>query len=229
MIIDNSDITKPCSLRMEVISDVRDGSIGEIKKGYCTIEAAVLSKGKKMPLPVYEKVFSAAEKGFVSETHENLCCLKTLSANFSKNCVRTLDRGFDGNVYFRYFLKKQEKFVIRMKKNRNVIYHGKTINIIDAANKYKGNYRMDFIDKQGKKTDCKISYIPVSLCEHPQKNLILAAVYGFGKDPMLLLTNLEMAEKKKFCIIAAKIYLMRWRIEEYFKFKKQRLSLKICG
>lgn len=32
---------------METITDVGDGSTGEIKKGYCTIEAAVLSKGKK--------------------------------------------------------------------------------------------------------------------------------------------------------------------------------------
>ncbi len=55
--IDNSDITKPCSPKMEAISDVRDGSTGEIKKGYCTIEAAVLLKGKKMPVPVYVKDF----------------------------------------------------------------------------------------------------------------------------------------------------------------------------
>ena len=62
IIIDNSDITKPCSPKMEAISDVHDGSTGEIRKGYFTVEAAVLSQNKKMPLPVYEKVFSAAEK-----------------------------------------------------------------------------------------------------------------------------------------------------------------------
>lgn len=226
IVIDNSDITKPCSPKMEAITDVRDGSTGEIKKGYCTIEAAVLSKRKKMPLPVYEKVFSAAEEGFISETHENLCCLKVLSAYFSKNCVRTLDRGFDGNTYYKYFLKKQEKFVIRAKKNRNVIYRGKTRNIMDVANEYKGNYRMDFMDKHGRRIGCKISYIPVSLCEFPAKSLILAVVYGFGKEPMLLLTNLETKERKKLCTIVAKIYLMRWRIEEYFKFKKQQFELE---
>lgn len=34
IVIDNSDITKPCSPKMGAIPDVRDGSTGEIKKGY---------------------------------------------------------------------------------------------------------------------------------------------------------------------------------------------------
>ena len=151
-----------------------------------------------------EKVFSAAEKGVISATHENLQCLKSLSAHFTKNCVRTLDRGFDANDYYRYFLKNDEKFVIRSKKNRNVIYNGKTQNIMDVAGNYKGNYRMDFKDKHGKKIECKISYIPVRLCEFPNKTLVLVAVYGFGAQPMLLLTNLDLSEKKKLCMIATK-------------------------
>lgn len=226
IVIDNSDITKPCSPKMEAISDVRDGSTGEIKKGYCTIEAAVLSKGRKLPIPVYEKVFSAAEEGFISETYENLCCLRALSASFPKTCVRTLDRGFDANEYFKYFLKNKEKFVIRLKKNRNVIYGGDTRNVMEVADKYKGNYKMGFTGRQGEKIECKISYIPVRLCEFPAEELILVAVYGFGKQPMLMLTNLKISEKKKLCMITAKIYMMRWRIEEYFKFKKQQFELE---
>ncbi len=226
IVIDNSDITKPCSPKMQAISDVHDGSTGEIRKGYFTVEAAVLSKSKKMPMSVYEKVFSSAEDGFISMTYENLRCLESLSAHFGKNCVRTLDRGFDANDYYRYFLKNDEKFVIRVKKNRNVVYKNKTHNIMDVANLYKGNYRMDFMDKHGKKIECKISYIPVRLCEFPNKDLVLVVVYGFGKEPMLLLTNLEITEKKKLCMIVTKVYLMRWRIEEYFKFKKQQFGLE---
>ena len=148
IIIDNSDITKPCSQKMEAISDVHDGSTGEIRKGYFTVETAVLSQ------------------------------------------------------------------------------NGKTQNIMDVAGNYKGNYRMDFKDKHGKKIECKISYIPVQLCEFPNKTLVLVAVYGFGAQPMLLLTNLDLSEKKKLCMIATKVYLMRWRIEEYFKFKKQQFELE---
>lgn len=148
IIIDNSDITKPCSPKMEAISDVHDGSTGEIRKGYFTVETAVLSQNEK------------------------------------------------------------------------------TQNIMDVAGNYKGNYRMDFKDKHGKKIECKISYIPVQLCEFPNKTLVLVVVYGFGAQPMLLLTNLDLSEKKKLCMIATKVYLMRWRIEEYFKFKKQQFELE---
>ncbi len=186
----------------------------------------MLSEPGKMPLPVYEKVFSATEEGFVSETYENLCCLLSLSENLSLKCVRTLDRGFDANEHYRYFLKRGERFVIRAKKNRNVIYNGKTCNIMDVALKYKGAYRMDFKDKSGKSVQCKMSCMPVRLCEFPARELVLTVVYGFGEEPMLLLSNLNMQEKKKLCHIIAKVYLLRWRAPEYFQFKKQQLELK---
>lgn len=226
IVIDNSDIAKPASRKLEALSEIRDGSTGEITQGYLTVGAAVLSESGKMPLPVYGKVFSAAEEGFVSETYENLCCLGSLSENSSPKCARTLDRGFDANDYYCYFLKRGERFVIRAKKNRNVIYNGKTCNIMDVALKYKGAYRMDFKDKSGKSVQCKMSCIPVRICEFPAKELVLTVVYGFGKEPMLLLSNLHIKEKKKLCHIITKVYLLRWRVEEYFKFKKQQFELE---
>ena len=100
IIIDNSDIAKPTSRKLEALSEIRDGSTVEITQGYLTIEASVLSEKGKMSLSVYEKVFSAAEKGFISE---NLCCLDFLSENFTPKCVRALARGFDANDYYRHF------------------------------------------------------------------------------------------------------------------------------
>lgn len=57
IVIDNSDIAKPASRKLEALSEIRDGSTGETTQGYLTIEAAVLSESGKIPLPVYEKEF----------------------------------------------------------------------------------------------------------------------------------------------------------------------------
>ncbi len=97
---------------------------------------------------------------------------------------------------------------------------------MDVALPYKGAYRMDFKDKHGKTIQCKMGCIPVRLCEFPDKELVLTAVYGFGEEPMLLLSNLKMQERKKLCHIITKVYLLRWRIEEYFRFIKTVFSLR---
>ena len=48
---------------MEAISDVRDGSTVEIRKGYFTVEAAVLSQNKKCHFPSTKKSFRRQKKG----------------------------------------------------------------------------------------------------------------------------------------------------------------------
>lgn len=121
---------------------------------------------------------------------------------------------------------RRQRFVICAKKNRNVIYNGKTCNIMNVSAQCKGNYCMNFKDKSGKTVKCKMNCIPVKLCEFPARELTLIAIYGFGAEPMLLLSNLTMQEKKRLCHIVTKIYLMRWRIAEYFKFKKQQFELE---
>lgn len=97
---------------------------------------------------------------------------------------------------------------------------------MDVAGHYKGNYCMDFKDKSGRAIHCKMSCIPVILCEFPDRELVLTVVYGFGEESMLLLSGLKMQEKKKLCRIIAKAYLLRWHIEEYFRFRKQQFELE---
>ncbi|MBQ8927403.1 MAG: hypothetical protein IJ055_03895 [Oscillospiraceae bacterium] len=88
-----------------------------------------------------------------------------MTAHFDKNNIRTMDRGFDNNAYYSYFIEHKEKFIIRAKQNRNVIYKGESINILKLANKFKGKYRMNYKKKNGKRGSVKISMIPVELPE----------------------------------------------------------------
>jgi hypothetical protein len=224
-VIDGSDVTKPSSFALECLDLVHDGSTGKIEKGYFTLEIAALTQSSKTPIPVYDRVYSAKEESFISADEEVLNGLRYLSEKLGKQGIRTMDRGYDALVYYEYFLKNQEKFIIRATKNRNVCYKDETRNILEVAKLYKGKYRIDFKDKKGRTVECKTSIIPVALPKYPKHALNMVVVYGFGNDPMMLLTNLKI-DDSGLANAVAKVYLMRWRIEEYFRFKKQQYDFE---
>lgn len=223
LIVDGSDITKDYTTKMECIATVRDGSTGEYKLGYHTLGITALTPEKKMPIPVYSRIYSQAEQGYVSEDEETIKGLKFLSNHFNKNNIRAFDRGYDNNRYYEYLIKNKEKFVIRAKKNRDVIYNGKRINVLELAHKFKGKYSLKFKKRNGINTDCKITIIPIRLVCRPKDDLNLVVCYGFGKEPMLIITNLQSTDKR-LSVAVVKVYLMRWRIEEYYRFKKQQFG-----
>lgn len=225
LIVDGGDMTKPCSPKMEYIGRVRDGSTGEYGDGYQTLSVTALTHEKKMPICVYSNVYSASEPGFVSEDNETLKALTFLGKHFSKNCIRAFDRGYDANIYYGHLIKHGERFIIRAKKNRDVIHSRKKINILDLANKYKGKYLLKFRKKNGVNADCKIAVIPISLPCRPNVKLNLVVCNGLGKIPLMLITNIS-ADDKQLALAITKVYLMRWRIEEFYAFKKQQFGLE---
>ena len=225
LVIDGSDLAKPFAKKMENSCIVRDGSTGEYVNGYHTLGVVALTKEKKMPIPVYTRIYSSEEKEFVSEDTEVLSCLKSLTKNFNKKNIRAFDRGYDANVYYKYLLKNDEKFVIRAKKNRDVIYKGERINIMELAKKFKGKYKLDFKNRSGRKAACKISIVPIKLPCVDKKELNLVVVYGFSDEPMLLITNIK-SDDNRLPVVITKVYLLRWRIEEFYRFKKYQLNFE---
>lgn len=225
VIIDGSDLSKPNSLKLEKMCEIRDGSTGEITQGYHVLEMVGLTSKHKMPVPLYTKLYSSKEEEYISEDNEVIKGLKYVSTKVSKNSIRAFDRGFDNNQYYEYLLKNNEKFVIRAKKNRNVIHNGSTINIMKLAKEYKGKYKMNMKTKEGKNIELKISMVEISLCKYPNKKINMIIVIGFGKEPMILLSNLK-SNDERLAEVITKVYLMRWKIEEYFKFKKQQFNLE---
>jgi hypothetical protein len=216
--IDESDLAKPYSTAMEALHDVHDGSTNKIVPGYMTLEITALAHKTKTPLPIYERVFSAAEPGFKSQDDEILKGLKFLSERFGHGGIRVMDRGYDANVYMRYFIRQNEKFIIRIKKNRTIHHKGQSINVEKLARRYKGKCALK-CTVNGETVHCKVTEIPIHLPEFGKYQLYLAVVYGFGKDPMYLLSNCRSSDSG-LCTAIVKMYLLRWRIEDHFRFKK---------
>jgi hypothetical protein len=220
LIVDDSDIAKSCSRKLEGLCKVHDGSTGEIADGYWFTGVCALTLGRKQPIPVYGRVYSTAEPDYVSNNAETLKSLAFLSARFPKTNIRAFDRGYDAGYIFDYLIPREESFIVRMCGNLNMIHKGKTVPLSSVAKRYKGKYALKFETKDGKKSDCKISITPVSLPDYPDVALNLVVCNGLGKEPLLLLTNLA-GDDNRLGVTVTKVYLMRWRIEEYYKFKKQ--------
>jgi hypothetical protein len=222
--IDESDIAKPYSVVMEALHEVHDGSENKIVPGYVTLEITALTHKTKTPLPLYERVYSAAEKGFKSQDDEVLKGLCFLTDRYGHDGFRVLDRGYDANVYIRYFIKAKERFILRVKKNRIVHHNGRSVNIEELASRYKGKCAMR-CTMHGETIHCKVTEIPVHLPEFGKYPLYLVVVFGFGKNPMYLLTNCPTGDTP-LCTAIVKMYLLRWRIEDHFRFKKQQFRFE---
>jgi len=225
LVVDDGDISKPCSPKMEGIYAVRDGSTGAMAMGYHMLDVTALTAEHKSPIGVYTRVYSPAEEGFVSADEETLEALRFLSRNFKKSSIRAFDRGYDANVYYQYLIDRREKFVIRATTQRNVIYKGETVNIARLAERFKGRYSLKFKKRNGLQVDCKITMVPISLCSRPDAELNLVICRNIGQKPMLLVTNMK-SDDDRLAVTVTKVYLLRWKIEEFHGFKKQQFEFE---
>lgn len=226
---DPGDLGKKYSKKLENIDLIKDGSTGEFINGYKMIEVAALTKNEKLPIPVYSNLFSSTEEEFVSENDEYLTALRYVNNKFGNMGIYALDRGFDDEKYFRYFSEKNLSFVIRMKTNRNITVckSEKTNNIKIIANRQKLKKQYSYKDKFGITRTATTGYIKIKIPNIDDKEFYLVIIKSseFPKDPMMLLTNLK-PDNKEFTKIVNKVYIRRWKIEEYFKFKKQQFKFE---
>lgn len=222
-IIDDSDIIKPLGFQFEDLGIVRDGSSKNktYEKGYHVTEIVGLTKNKKQPISIFSKVHSSVSKEFVSAnsiTFEGLN--KIISILQEKNIKGTFvnDRGYDNNEIFKYYFKQKQNFIIRLKENRKVYKDHKWYKITTIRDSRKGKVHMKLFF-QGEEKECYVSVLRVQItAEKRWINLIL--VYGLGETPMMLASNISIKCKEDL-IKTVRCYIDRWKIEEYFKFKKQ--------
>lgn len=220
---DDTDLNKEYSSKLEDLSIVRDASSKEEKyvNGYKVCEYVGLSKNKKNPISLYSHIYSTASEEFISENNETLkgekAVINTLN-KYQRKAIFVRDRGYDANEYFVSDIKEDNKFVTRLKGNRYLLFKEKKKIVSEIAERRKGKITTKLMHR-GENKECSISYTKVKLPAYEKKEVTLVILYGLSEEPMMLLTNLEVKDKDSAEHIA-RIYFLRWRIEEYFKAKK---------
>lgn len=217
---DNTDITKLYGKKFEYLDTVIDASDPkkEKKPGYPVVNAVVLGKNKKQPIPLYSRIVSTKEPKFKSMNDYTMESIKKVQEAIGR-FTGIFDRGYDDKKIFRYMDKLGLEFVIRLKTNRNFLFKGKAKNVLEQANTRKG--KIMFTAKfQGEKKTLTISHTKVQMIDGAQEEYTCVFVYGLGEEPMMLLTNKEVKNAHDARVIV-RMYLDRWKIEEVHRAEKE--------
>ena len=224
--IDDSDIVKSDGYKFEALGWVRDGSESTssknvYKKGYHITEATVLTNNQH-PVSIFSEIHSSAEKDFTSINDITFSAMERGSAMFGK-ATFVMDRGYDDNKMFLKLDSMKQDYVIRLTAKRKLLYHNKWTYATELRNRRKGKVKLPLFYK-GKEHEAYLSHVKVQITAS-RKDIYLVLVYGITEHPMMLATN-KPIQSKEDVIAVAKLYFSRWRIEEYFRCKKQMFQFE---
>ena len=144
------------------------------------------------------------------------------AAMFDK-AIFVMDRGYDDNKMFLKLDELKQDYVIRLTAKRKLLFHGKGVPATQLRNQLKGKIKTPLMYK-GKRHDTYLFHVKVQITAS-RKDIYLVLVYGITEHPMMLATNKEIKSKEDV-IKVAKTYFSRWRIEEYFRCKKQMFQFE---
>ena len=219
--IDDSDVVKPDGYKFESLGLVRDGSESSLtknvyKKGYHVTEATVLTYSDH-PVSIFSEIHSSKEKSFTSINDITFAAMERGAALFGK-ATFVMDRGYDDNKMFLKLDSMKQDYVIRLTAKRKLLYHNKWTFATELRSRRKGKVKLPLFYR-GKMHEAYLSHVKVQITAS-RKDIYLVLVYGITEHPMMLATN-KAIRSKEDVIKVAKLYFSRWKIEEYFRCKKQ--------
>lgn len=234
LLVDPTEIRKEFAHAMEHVTLVRDASRSSkegrdvLVNGYhgCMVAACRIGGRKTVPLAL--KLWSSRAPGFKGENDEVLEAIKAVYGATGGKGVTVYDRGGDRPAFYDYLVGEARDFVIRLK-GRSVLSWRGMHEVHDLAREctMRHAHHVTF-DSHGRECDVPISFgaMPVRLPAHPEKELHMVVVKGFGQEPMLLITSLPVngSFESQWRVIEA--YLSRWRVEETIRFVKQSYGLE---
>ena len=227
-LVDDSDIVKPLGEKFENLGIVRDGSSRKksYEKGYHHTEIVGLTKEMKQPISIFSKIHSSTQKEFISNnriTYEGLDKVVSLLDERNLKGIFVNDRGYDSNDIFNYYFSKKQYFVIRLTEKRKISRNHKWYKITTLRDAFKGKIKINLMF-QGEEKECAVSMVKAQITAQ-KKWINIIFIYGLSNTPMMLASNIPIRSKEDVIKIARN-YMNRWRIEEYFKFKKQEYNFE---
>ena len=220
-IFDDSDMVKIYGKKFEDLDAVIDGSNPQkkIKPGYHICNACLITKNQRQPVEVYSKIYSTKSKEFISMNNVTNESIIEVTKIVGTEFTGIFDRGYDDEKIFRLLNDQKTKFVIRLTSKRKMLFKGKKKNVLDVANGRKGKYKMNVFRNDKINQEIYVSNTRANMLDRKQEEFNLVFAYGFGKEPMMLITNIDVKDGND-AITIVRMYIDRWKIEEVHRVEK---------
>ena len=234
ILVDPTEIRKEFGYKMEYVTRVRDASRSSkeghdvLVNGYHGCIAAACTSGSRKTIPLALKLWSSRAPGHKGENDEVLNILKDVFEATGGKGIVVYDRGGDRPAFYDYFMETGRSFIVRIK-SRSVLSWKGLHEVESLARQCNMQHRHHVkFDSHGQEFNVPISFgtMPVRLPKHPDRQLHLVVVRGFGMQPMMLLTSLDVDATFKSQWRVVEGYLSRWRIEETIRFIKQEYGFE---
>jgi len=229
LIIDPSDLAKPYAEKMQYLARVRDGREGEIANGYWLCQVVAVECGGKEIVPLVNHLWSQKAPGFESENKEILRCIDAVAETTAGRGIWVQDRGGDRTNLLEPLLERQAQFIVRLVGNRHLIWSRQAILARDLAHlcslPYAETVRRQNLDGTETIHTIQFGFLRVKLPGW-REPLSLVVIKGFGAEPTMLLTTLDVRANRKSLWWVVEAYLTRWRIEETLRFAKQSYDIE---
>ena len=234
ILVDPSDIRKEFGFKMENVTMVRDASRSSkegkdvLVHGYHGCMAVACQSGRRKTIPLALKLWSSLAAGYKGENDEVLNLIMLIMIATGGNGILVYDRGGDRPAFYKAFIENGWDFIIRMTGRIVESWNGRRDIRWLAQQCVMHHKQVIKFDSHGRECNVRISFgmVPVRLPMHPDKQLYMVVVKGFGQEPMMLLTSLPVNQSFASQWRIVEGYLTRWRIEETIRFVKQSYGLE---
>src|SRR5699024_10282633 len=223
------DVIKPHGQAFESLGKVRDGSSkdNKMEKGYHVTEIVGLTAKQQQPVSLFSRIHSSWEKSYKSANNILFEGLKHVINHLKQKATFIFDRGYDMNALFAFMHQHKQQYIVRLTEKRNIFWKGKWFKSSVLRDSRKGKIKTTLTFREDGKTQRKtvyVSHLNVKITAS-RRSIRLVLVYGLGEQPMMLATNKTVLGKKD-AIDIVRHYMSRWRIEGYFRFKKQHFEFE---
>lgn len=228
-IIDDTDVIKPFGKAFEGMGKVRDASFhGEYTKydhGYKVTTITGLSSQRKQPIPLYDHVHSPNELDYLSANNVTNIGVQRIATHLKKGeGVFVCDRGYDDVKFMKMVHELGHYFLVRMRSNGWLIFGKNKVKAFDKAKHFKGRIVVP-MTVYSKERFIKASSFRCKLNGFHNDVWVVISYMDSLPDPMILITNKPLSKKEEIAQAVYR-YSSRWRIEEYFRFKKVELGFE---